>query len=235
MSAYDCIFVNGDSYSAPQGNKVYADFLGDSVGVPVKNYALAGSNNDRILRTSIEFLNQIKTEYKNPLVIIGWSFVNRIEIWEDRENLSILNNIPDRNYFPGIKFITIDHLLNSNNATVEQKSLVLNDIHRHKQLMNFYTNLYLFSHLLDLLNFDYRFFSAADNKRFFSTDYPTLDLHSQVQWVKNNKKNYKFDSFCIQQWANINDSECDPTTGHLSENGHKKFAKVLLDIIKETA
>jgi len=236
LAPYDCIFINGDSYSAPhQDRKVYGDFLGEFFNVPVKNYAVGGSNNDRILRTSIEFLNQLKTEYKNPLVIIGWSFITRLEVWDHRddEELPILKKIPDRKYFPGSKFIGLDHLINTDSATLEQKALLANNPHSHKQLMNFFTNAYMFGHMLELLNFDYFLFSAANNEHFSPDKFPAINLYSQVQWVDNNKKMHRLGDFCVQQWANANDLECNPITGHLSENGHKKFATVLLDIIKE--
>lgn len=233
MPPYDCIFINGDSYSAPSTDcKVYGDFLSEFLNIPVKNYAVPGSSNDRILRTSIEFLTQLKTEYKNPLVLVGWSFINRLEIWEHRDNLAVLEQAPDKKYFPGTKFITLDRLLNTPFATVEQKALINNDPHGHKQLMNFYTSNYLFCHLLESLKLDYLLFLAANNDRFLATAYPAVENYSMVQWVKSNKKIYNLDNFCIQIWAKDNDPDCK-STGHLSENGHKKFAQVLLDVIKE--
>ena len=236
MSAYDCVFINGDSYSAPhQDGKVYGDYLAESCCIPVKNYAVIGSNNDRILRTSIEFLNRLRTEYKNPLVIIGWSFINRLEVWEQRneDQVPVIKLASDQAYFPQSKFITLDHLLKSNLATVEQKALVTNDTHGHKQLMDFFTGSYLFAHLLESLNYDYFLFSAANNEHFSPVNLPAINQYSQVQWVDNNKKIYRLGDFHVHRWAKDNDPECDPVTGHLSENGHKKFATVLLDTIKE--
>jgi hypothetical protein len=232
MTQYDCIFVNGDSYSqSPKDIKVYADFLGDFFNIPVKNYAAAGSNNDRILRSSIEYLEKLKTEYKNPLVIIGWSFVHRFEVWENRDNIGGLEWIPDKKYFPESRFVTLEFLLRANSATLEQKSLINLDPCVHKPFMDFYRNLYLFAHFLESLNFDYLFFSAADNE--ILGPYPVFDSYAQVQWVKNNKKIYNLDSFFVKKWAKLNDPDCDPITGHLSESGHEKFAAVLLNIVKE--
>jgi hypothetical protein len=31
------------------------------------------------------------------------------------------------------------------------------------------------------------------------------------------------------QWAKENDPECHPVTGHLSEDGHKKFSNFILN------
>jgi len=60
MNSPDCIIINGDSYSAPHTTtKVYGDFLSEQLGIPVKNYAIAGSNNDRILRSTINICIQL--------------------------------------------------------------------------------------------------------------------------------------------------------------------------------
>jgi hypothetical protein len=38
--SYDCIVVNGDSYSAPvKEHRVYADFLAEHFNIPIYNYA----------------------------------------------------------------------------------------------------------------------------------------------------------------------------------------------------
>jgi len=158
MITYDCILINGDSYSAPSEHKVYGDFLSKHFDIPVKNFAIHGSNNDRILRSSIEYLQEVKTEYQNPLVIIGWSFIRRLEVWYYGNNQKLLNQIPDS---ADSRFITLNRLLDSGEATLEQKALVNEDLFIHKQLMNFYTNLYMFAQYLESQNLSYVFFSGA--------------------------------------------------------------------------
>ena len=61
---HDVIFVNGDSYST--GTETYADFLSEKLGIPVKNYAQLGSNNKRIIRSSIEYLEELQKTFKIP-------------------------------------------------------------------------------------------------------------------------------------------------------------------------
>jgi len=236
MAPYDCIFINGDSYSAANNDsKVYGEFIADHFGIPLHNYAVPGSSNDRILRTSIEYLELIKKEYQNPLVIVGWSFVSRVEIWEERDDLAILKKVLDQDLFPGTKFITLDYLLNSSAVTIEQKAIATYDAyHHHKQMMDFYTNLYLFSHLLEFLKFDYLFFSAADNRKFFASDYPSIEQYWQAKWVRQNQRIHDLSNFNVKHWANKHDPDCK-TTGHLSQTGHKEFANVLLNIIEELA
>lgn len=219
------MLINGDSYSAPNKSKVYGDFLSEKLNIPVKNFAIAGSNNDRILRSTIEYLKYIKQEYKNPLVIVGWSFVRRLEVWYYGNNKKILDRIPDNSES---RFITLDHLMSSNEATVEQKALVNEDLFLHKQLTDFYTKLYLFGNLLESFDLNYFCFSGATNTDCPVHCFPYINSLHQVQWVSGNKKFYKLHDFCIMEWAFKNDANCNKVTGHLSENGHQKFAELLL-------
>jgi hypothetical protein len=227
MTQFDCIFINGDSYSEPKKNeKVYADFLSERLGIPVVNIAISGSNNDRITRSSIESIEKLKTQYQNPLIIIGWSFIRRLEVWYYGNSQTVINRVPDSDQS---RFITLDHLINVNEATVEQKCLINGDLFIHKQLMNFYTNLYTFAHTLKSQNLSYVFFSAAKNTDCPVNCFPYIESLSQVQWVVANKKIYKLHEFCILNWAKENDPDSHPVTGHLSTNGHELFANFMLE------
>jgi len=229
---YDCIFVNGDSYSDPISGKSYGDFLAEHFGVPVENFACRGSNNDRILRSTIEYISSIRQKYKNPLVIIGWSFIRRIEVWYYGDYQKIIQMIPDSDQS---RLITLDHIFYEGQATVEQKALINSDINIHKQLTDFYTKLYLFGHLVESLHCDYLCFSAAKNTDCPIDCFPYINSLDQVQWVAKNKNFYKLHNFCIQDWAFKNDEGCEPKTGHLSESGHKKFSKYILRNMLQSA
>lgn len=224
---YDCILINGDSYSASIPNKkVYGDFLSEHFGIPVKNFARSGSNNQRILRSSIEYIQEVKSEYQNPLVIIGWSFIRRLEVWYYGNNKKLINQMPDSLQS---RFITLDHLMNVGEATLEQKALINEDLFVHKQLMDFYTNLYMFANILESQNLNYVFFSAARNTDCPLHCFPYIESLQQVKWVANNPNIFKLHDFCIMHWAKENDPESHPITGHLSEDGHKKFSNFILN------
>jgi hypothetical protein len=231
---FDCILVNGDSYSAKDnGHQVYADFLQEHLGMPVYNIARSGSNNQRITRSTLEKIHQ----YKNPLVLIGWSFINRIEVWYYGHNPDIIQNlIPDQDITLDVtkrpKFITLDHLIARNEATLEQKCLINDNFFVHKQLTDFYTNLYMFAHTLESMDIPYKFFSAACNTESPINCFPYIESLNQVQWCTQNKNFYKLHDFCIPGWAKENDPDSHPITGHLSEHGHKKFASFLQEIIQ---
>ena len=226
MNTYDCILINGDSYSAPTKHKVYGDFLSEHFGVPVKNFAIQGSNNQRILRSSIEYLQKVKSEYQNPLVIIGWSFIRRLEVWYYGNNQKLINQIPDS---AASRFVTLDRVIGAGEATLEQKALINEDLFIHKQLMDFYTNLYMFAHLLESQNLSYVFFSGARNTDCPIHCFPYIHSLEQVKWVEKNANIFKLHDFCIMEWAMKNDLDRHLVTGHLSELGHKKFADFIIN------
>jgi hypothetical protein len=237
MKKFDCIFINGDSYSASSNDRlVYGDFLSKELGIPVINLARSGSNNQRILRSSIEELNALKLSYQTPLILIGWSFIRRLEVWYYGNNQKVLNRIPDQRPALGLhlqpRLVTLDMLLSEKEATLEQKALVNEDLFVHKSLIDFYTNLYMFSHLLAHMSLEYFWFSAARNTDCPTHCFPYIDSLNQVNWVKNNKNIFGLHDFCILDWAKQNDPDCHPVTGHLSESGHEKFAKFILEKIR---
>jgi len=230
MNNFDCIFVNGDSYSASNGSKVYADWLADQFNVPVKNFAVRGCCNQRILRSSIEYLDRLRFQYQNPLVLISWTFVHRVEVWYHGNNQSITASIPDQKLNKDSKLITLDWLLNSNEATLEHKALTQSYTNPEKALTDFYTNLYLLANFLESKQLTYRFFSAADNHHCRAQNYPHVYSMNMTRWVLDNPNIYKLQDFSLEAWAKAHDPDCD-STGHLSANGHQQFAKFMSDVI----
>jgi len=234
---YDAILINGDSYSASDGDKVYGNFLGEMLNIPVKNIARAGSNNQRIVRSTIEEINNFKQQYKNPLVLIGWSFIRRLEVWYYGNHPKVLRRIPDRSdaveEHLQPRLITLDILLKEKEATLEQKCLINEDLFVHKQLVDFYTNLFMLAHFLESMSVEYFFFSAAKNTEIPTNSFPYIDNLQQVKWCQQNKNMYKLHDFCVLDWAKVNDKDCKPT-GHLSLAGHEQFAKLMINMIKES-
>jgi len=239
ISKYDEIIVNGDSYSAYNYNKdivVYSTVLEEKLKIPVTNIARAGSNNDRIVRTTIEqILNKLNSN-KRLLVIVGWSFVRRLEVWYYGNNRTVINRIPDQIHseeHKNPKFVTLNVLANLNEITTEQKCLINEDLFVHKQLTDFYTNVYLLSQFLQNNNVDYLFFSAAKNVEIPINCFPYIENLQQVQQVVTDRRVLDLHNFYIQDWATTNDPDAHPVTGHLSSNGHAKFAELLLNKIND--
>ena len=225
----DYLLVNGDSYSEPCEFPVYADYLSEHWHKPLVNLALAGSNNDRICRSTVEYIETQDLSKSKPFVIIGWSFIRRLEVWYYGTNEKILKNIHDKQD-PDVynKLITLDFLL-PNDATLEQKCLIQEDLFIHKQLIEFYTKIFFLANYLESKNIDYLFFSAAKNCEVPMNCFPSLEHMSFIQNVIHNKKIYNLHDFYIMDYAFKNDPECNKETGHLSKLGHKKFAQYILE------
>lgn len=227
----DCILINGDSYTAPAEQfSVYSEILGQKHNLPVVNIAVQGSNNDRILRSTLEKVLELKSQNKNPLVIVAWSFVRRLEVWYYGNNKTILDKIPDSTDKPQHllpRFVTLDMLIKENAATIEQKCLIQEDLFVHKQLTDFYTNMYLLANTLTSLNVEWFMFSAARNTDLSPDCFPYINSLQYVQWCLKQKNIYKLHEFCIKDWSLENDPDRKPNTGHLSKQGHIDFSAVL--------
>jgi hypothetical protein len=228
--------VNGDSYSAPTNHKVWADHVAVDLGLSLTNLAVSGSNNKRIMRSTIEYIESDEMIGKKSLVIIAWSFIRRLEIWYYGESEEIKNRAPDnhsRSLEDRYRFITLDWLLGTKEATNYHKNLVIEDTdHLHKILVDFYTDLFLFSNYLKSKNIDYFFFSGANNEECNSYWFrPATDLHMCYQ-VLNNNRIKPIHDFSIAQWAKKHDKDCTKTW-HLSEAGHKDFSKVIREFLQQ--
>jgi hypothetical protein len=233
---YDKIIVNGDSYSASGQQGSYSTTLREQLKIEVDNIAVAGSSNDRITRSTIEKVLTELESHQRLLVIVGWSFVRRLEVWYYGNSWKVQSRIPDRHSdddYRNPKFITLDVLSTLNEITLEQKCLVNEDLFVHKQLTDFYTNVYLLSQFLQNNNVDYLFFSAAKNVEIPVNCFPYVENLHQVRQVTADKNILDLHNFYIQHWAKDNDPAADPITGHLSKVGHSKFADFLLEKIND--
>ena len=87
------VYVNGDSYPAVSGGLRYSEFLGQYYNCESINAAIAGSCNDRILRTSLRDLMQLKEIHDDIKVVISLSFILRTELWDtDRQVTRFVND-----------------------------------------------------------------------------------------------------------------------------------------------
>lgn len=214
------VYVNGDSYSAPTDKfKVYSEFLGDKLSMPVINDAVAGASNYRIFRTTVEYIASLPAGVK-PLVVIGFSFVTREEIWID-DFTKYQHRVKD---YAGSQFVTLDWLQPSD-ITDDIKHLIV-DQNINSQMVHFYTNLYMLTGLLKGLDIPYLIFSAARNVDFRNLNWNSLNNLKIYQNILNDPNILDFKTFNIPLWANQNNLTTTET-GHLLDDGHVQFAEFL--------
>ena len=233
---YDCILVNGDSYSAPKESLVWADHLSTALNLPLVNLAVAGSNNKRILRSTIECLESDAMIGKRPLVVIGWSFLSRMEVWYYGNTKEVLERAPDnqsRDVESKLRFITLDWILGTKDATDYHKNLVSNGLdEKHKVITDFYTDLFLITQYLKYKQFRYFFFSSGFQEEYNPYWYcPATDLHLCYHTL-NDPAIKNFSDFSLAKWARDNDPQCEKTY-HLSTTGHKTFSQYLRKLIDD--
>jgi len=211
---YDCIIVNGDSYTAETTeHMVYSQYISaTSDHHHVLNYAMAGSSNRRIFRSTLEQVLQAKKDFNNILCIVGYSFLHRKEIWYEGNDQDVLNKCYDT------KMITASWL-DENIPTFYE----LND---NLVLTQFYDDMFMFYNTLENLNCKYYIFSAAENI-FSMHDKNHLENLYTYKMCKSNENIVPMGSFCIKQFAESKQMTKN-NTGHMTQQGHREFAKHLI-------
>ena len=213
------VYINGDSYSAESAGQVpYSNFIANIIDIPVINHAVAGSCNDRILRTSLEYCANLK-QNQRPLIIIGFSFIAREEIWI--ENIAQYSH-RIKDYF-GSQLVSSEWLKKFDEATMH----AIIDQNINKQVIHFYTKLFMFVQTLKSMDLQYYIFSAADNADYRNLNWDSLKNLQMFQRVSQDPNIINLHEFNIGKWAKDNHLSTTPTS-HLYEDGHKMFADYLL-------
>jgi len=75
------VYTNGCSYAVVSNGKRYSEFLAESLGAESVNAAVNGSCNDRILRSSLRDLINLKKQHDDIVAVISLSFILRTELW----------------------------------------------------------------------------------------------------------------------------------------------------------
>lgn len=229
------IFFNGDSnthgselYYAKQDAYPYklAELFNAEVA---DNPALGGASNDRIIRTTEEYLRKCEAENDYPdLIVIGWSEPNRTDWFVDgRYETMYSENVPP----------TQSHNINDARAKHFSKDwrhasaeYVMTQYH-HEKIFNLHQH-------LEYLKIPHVFFNAVNS---FNT---LIKWHEQVS-----NESYRLFEFFKHDW---NDTFWNPYEEvgsflewgkqngyektqyhHLKEPAHEHFAKVLYDYIQE--
>jgi len=234
---YEHIYINGDSYTALADNNVYSDFLQEYFpNTSIRNAAIRGSNNDRIFRSSVEHISSLGGK---SLVIIGFSFLTRQELWYDGNRKDIIATANDetiRDYpivrdlpFP-IPMITLDKVYKKENTELYKMLMVSENI--VKKLIDYYTNLVMLRGFLRDRGIDYIIFSAANNSDLgYENEF--IYKTNVYKTVQQDKRIKDVEEFSIPFFA-ANHELRTTSTGHLLEDGHKEFAKYLHGWINNT-
>ena len=228
MKKYDCIIVEGDSYSArSEQHMVYSDFLSSiSNHNHILNYAVSGSSNKRIFRSALERVQDAKKNYQHILCIVAYSFLNRKEVWYLDSNPNVLQKTYGSIHS---KMVTATWI-NDYDQQNYKKYMALEDFdNTHLHLTHFYDELYMFYNTLENIGCDYFILSGADNSdQYYKRNKQYIDDLQSFQKCKQNKNIIDMANFSISNFAIENKINSD-STGHLTQKGHKIFAEYIRD------
>ena len=76
------VYVNGDSYSKWSSGRSYGNFIADHFKCPSLNASTAGASNNRIIRTALRDLIELKKTHNQIYAVISLAYLLRTEIWD---------------------------------------------------------------------------------------------------------------------------------------------------------
>jgi len=88
--AVDCVYTNGCSLTygselEDRENDCYPSKVAKHFNLPVINNAKPGSSNQRILRTTIQDVEDLLEQGKTPLVLVSWTISSRFELCDEND------------------------------------------------------------------------------------------------------------------------------------------------------
>lgn len=181
----DYLYVNGDSWTYGNGidedptikemglkiplfndersSLAWPGHLGKKLGVRVKNDSLGGASNARIVRTTCNFLNKYpKDAYDGLCVIIGWTTIERSEIYIDREGYKDYYSFNAAQKFSDQFNLDISKDVRNFNKIIDtyQKQYVTYLFSNKAAMSTYFTQVITMQNTLENLGIKYMFFNA---------------------------------------------------------------------------
>ena len=237
LLANGCSFTEG--YDLPIKELSWPYQLGKSLNYDTVNLALGGASNDRIYRTTVEYLN---THPDPDLAVIGWTIFNRAEITSAHGlYLRLTNNncLPDTNEL-------------SHDLTNVHKFWLVNLYNQYINYRNWLHNVLHLQNYFAVKNVNYRFFSAFDTNylsdfiagsnlallladqsfqwRNRSQYAPHRDIHKEYQELVllakqiNLSRWILYNEHTMQSFLDTHNCARD-LTGHYLKDGHHRWAE----------
>ena len=112
------LYTNGCSFTwgaeLSDRNSRFAGLLANKFGCELVDDSLNGASNERILRTTLDYLQNPNTDLENLMVVIGWSGISRKEIynggWSKMTPTMIGTNDVATQYYSKIQSVQQDNL-----------------------------------------------------------------------------------------------------------------------------
>jgi len=200
------IYFNGDSHTYGIGvdpSQRFSDIVAQHFGQQWVNDAKMGASNDRILRTTRNYLKSNIPDF----IVIGWTSWEREE-WEYQGQYYNVNS-SGHDGLPSKLELTYKEWVSQQN----EDSLKIKSDLWHNQIYNFHLELLERNQPHLFFNCMYNFFDA-DERNWSNCHVDPYDTKNSYYWYLKGL-GYKTDA-----WY------------HYGADGHKEWAKVLIDRIK---
>lgn len=149
--------------------------LGEKLSYHVINSAVGAGSNERIIRTTLDFvMSHPPEEYKDLLVVVGWTSVERGEVYINNGEKAGWHTFNARQTFSDSHPFIPEHEIKTD-VDKYQKIYLTHIYDRNVNMMNYYRGVFLLSNVLENLKIKYLFFngvpaepngSAEDNKSY---------------------------------------------------------------------
>lgn len=262
------IYANGCSYSNSSyypdlNGKVHADYVGETLNGFVLNKSICGSNNRRIIRTSLhDIIHQRQLNPKQKIIaLISLSFEIRSDLWVDDLIINQVDDItpdyPEESQFVTHQFSALtdwrERLLLGKPIYTPWPKRIQSEMLRSKfsthlsrakafffssyaERINLLTDLLMFTAVCKQYNINYLIFQAPIAQQL--NDEYLLDFFKDQ--IAKDLRIFNLETFGFLNWAHEQkfiplDMLDNPTIGHYNSDAHKAFAdQVLIPKLKET-
>lgn len=254
----DFVYANGCSWTQGVGlekdqtfsntaaavdiNKIYQEWawpgqLGKLLGCNHKNDGMGAESNQRVVRTTCDFINKYpKERYSSLLVVIGWTSIERDEIFVEygaSKNWLRFNPLSSMtNQMANVKDAYPAHIVED--LCTYHKIHTQYVQNNRSDLTRFYQNVYLMANLLENLGIKYLFFSSFGgwSNGNNALDDPFGEFSKERTFISGPQfmgmnSGYTMLTFCKENHVVLSDCL------HPMVDGHSKWARHLRKTLKD--
>ena len=208
--------------------KAYSKYCAENLGWQYENIAASGASQERIIRTTIDWVGKNYKRYKNKeiFVVIMWSGPGRTEFYDGRLH-QYIQIVPNNDVVYKKQFTNTQYTYYKSYVAVQN---------RQAQITKWYNNIILLQAYLRNLNINYLFLNATETLPQNSSNISDqlLPIAAQI-----NYKKYPWATMPENSYFNLLSKrgfKCPshaPSGGHLGEDAHKYYGDYLAKYIEE--